>query len=187
MTTSSEMAVALRSSRTRTTVPSRINRTIGSSASERAFQASQSLFTLRHVRPCPWRRQTGRRAPGAPGACWCRPDRCWRSARRGQRATLISPQCLALPFRRLARGRVQPGARHRDLDRPERPCQRARPTAVAVARDARTFFIAGHRDSPVTRACQHGVELATDQLLDELACRRPYLGLDPVKPVVEKI
>jgi hypothetical protein len=42
----SEMAIALRSSRTRTTV---INRTIGSSASERAFQASQSLFTLRHT------------------------------------------------------------------------------------------------------------------------------------------
>ena len=50
MMTSSEMAVGLRSSRTRTTVPSRINRTIGSSASERAFQASQSLFTLRHTR-----------------------------------------------------------------------------------------------------------------------------------------
>src|SRR5215207_5251482 len=49
-TTRSEMEVALRSSRTRTTVPSRINRTIGSSASERAFQASQSVFTLRQVR-----------------------------------------------------------------------------------------------------------------------------------------
>jgi hypothetical protein len=49
-TTSSEIEVALRSSRTRTTVPSRIRRTIGSSASERLFQASQSLFTLRQVR-----------------------------------------------------------------------------------------------------------------------------------------
>src|SRR5450631_3375995 len=49
-TTRSEIEVALRSSRTRTTVPSRIRRTIGSSASERVFQASQSLFTLRHVR-----------------------------------------------------------------------------------------------------------------------------------------
>src|SRR4051812_37294029 len=39
-----------RSSRTRTTVPSRIRRMIGSSVSERAFQASQSLFTLRQVR-----------------------------------------------------------------------------------------------------------------------------------------
>src|ERR1700681_1799694 len=47
---SSEIEVALRSSRTRTTVPSRIRRTIGSPANERVFQASQSLFTLRHVR-----------------------------------------------------------------------------------------------------------------------------------------
>ena len=47
-TTSNDIEVALRSSRTRTTVPSRISRTIGSSASERAFQASQSAFTFRH-------------------------------------------------------------------------------------------------------------------------------------------
>jgi hypothetical protein len=40
---SNEIAVALRSCRTRTTVPSRMSRTIGSSASERTFQASQFL------------------------------------------------------------------------------------------------------------------------------------------------
>ena len=39
----------LLSSRTRTTVPSRINRMIGSAASERAFQASQSPFALRQT------------------------------------------------------------------------------------------------------------------------------------------
>ena len=50
MTTSNEIAVALRSSRTRTTVPSRISRTIGSAASERAFQLCQSACTLRHTR-----------------------------------------------------------------------------------------------------------------------------------------
>ena len=44
------MEVALRSSRTQTTVPSRMRRTIGSSASEPVFQAFQSLFTSRHVR-----------------------------------------------------------------------------------------------------------------------------------------
>jgi hypothetical protein len=44
--TSSEMEVALRSSRTRTTVPSRMSRTIGSSASKRAFQASQGRATV---------------------------------------------------------------------------------------------------------------------------------------------
>ena len=42
--------MAFLSSRTRTTVPSRMSRTILSSFSERAFHASQSLFTLRHVR-----------------------------------------------------------------------------------------------------------------------------------------
>src|SRR5215471_14064658 len=45
----STIAVAFRSSRTRTTVPSRIRRMIGSSANERAFQASQSPFTFRHT------------------------------------------------------------------------------------------------------------------------------------------
>ena len=49
--TSNEIEVALLSSRTRATVPSRISRTIGSSASERAFQASQSPFlVLRQTR-----------------------------------------------------------------------------------------------------------------------------------------
>src|ERR1700739_4091980 len=49
-TTSSTIEVAFRSSRTRTTVPSRIKRMIGSSASGRAFQASQSALTFRHTR-----------------------------------------------------------------------------------------------------------------------------------------
>jgi hypothetical protein len=44
------MLVALRSSLTRTTVPSRISRTIGSAERSRACQASQSLFSLRQVR-----------------------------------------------------------------------------------------------------------------------------------------
>ena len=48
--TSSEIDVARLSSRTRTTVPSRISRTIGSSTSDRTLQASQSPFTLRQVR-----------------------------------------------------------------------------------------------------------------------------------------
>ena len=88
----------------------------------------------------------------------------------GQRAALIGPQRLALPFRRLALGGVQSGARHRDLDRPEGPGQRPRPAAMAVARNARIFFIASHRPSPVTRACKCRIELAADQLFDEPAC-----------------
>jgi hypothetical protein len=66
MTTSSEIAVALRSSRTRITVPSRMSHTIGSSANERASHASQSLFTLRHTRltvslpTAPWKQRAQR-------------------------------------------------------------------------------------------------------------------------------
>jgi len=48
--TSSEIDVAFLSNRTRTTVPSRINRMIGSSASERAFHETQPLLTLRQAR-----------------------------------------------------------------------------------------------------------------------------------------
>jgi hypothetical protein len=58
---------------------------------------------------------------------------------------------------------------------------------MAVARNARSFFIAGHLASPVTRACQHSVELAADQLFDELTRPSPHLGLDRIKPVVKKI
>ncbi|MGY3146513.1 hypothetical protein ACVWYQ_003512 [Bradyrhizobium sp. USDA 3397] len=44
------MEIALRWSRTRTTVLSRSSRTIGSSVSKRAVQSSRSLFTLRQAR-----------------------------------------------------------------------------------------------------------------------------------------
>ncbi len=49
-TTSSEMLVAFRSSRTRTTVPSRIRRTTSSPARSRRVHASQSVRSLRQVR-----------------------------------------------------------------------------------------------------------------------------------------
>src|ERR1019366_6835256 len=92
-----------------------------------------------------------------------------------------------LPFRRPALRRGQPGPRHRDLDRPERARQRARPAAMTVALDAGSCFIAGHLASFVTRPCQRGIELAADQLFDELTRPSPYLSLDRVEPVVEKI
>jgi hypothetical protein len=50
MTTSTDIDVALRSSRSRTTVPSRIRRTTGSSPSERRPQASKSVCTWRQAR-----------------------------------------------------------------------------------------------------------------------------------------
>ena len=47
---STEILVALRSSRVLMTVPSRMSRTISSSARSRVDQASQSTFTLRQAR-----------------------------------------------------------------------------------------------------------------------------------------
>jgi len=70
--TSSEIEVICLSSRTRTTVPSMINRTMGSSWSERAVQASKSALVLRHDRltvslpTAPRRKALPTR--GAPGA-----------------------------------------------------------------------------------------------------------------------
>jgi len=50
MAASTEMFVAFLSSRVRITVPSRMRRTMSSSARLRADQASQSTFTLRQAR-----------------------------------------------------------------------------------------------------------------------------------------
>ena len=58
---------------------------------------------------------------------------------------------------------------------------------MAVAGNVRTFFIAGHLASPVTRAGKHSVELAADQPFDELTRPSPHCGLDWIKPVAEKI
>src|SRR5258707_12219863 len=114
MTTRSEMEVALRSSRTRTTVPSRISRTIGSSASEREFQASQSPFTLRQTRLTvslptspPNTLRTCAAHAARIGAGQIHPG----DQRVGsQRAALIFPQRLALHFRRQDDGMEEPCA-----------------------------------------------------------------------------
>jgi hypothetical protein len=105
----------------------------------------------------------------------------------GQCAPLIGPQRLALPFGRLAIGSGQTGARHRDLDRSERAGQRSRPDAVALARNARSSFVAGHRDAPVTWPRKCRLEVAAEQFFDELTRSSPHFGLKRIKPVVEKI
>jgi hypothetical protein len=86
-----------------------------------------------------------------------------------------------------APGRGQPGARHRDLDWPERARQRPRAAAVAVARNVRSSFIAGRLVSSVTRPSQRSVKLAAKQLFDKLTRSSPHLGLDRVEPIVKKI
>src|SRR5260370_8459111 len=93
---------------------------------------------------------------------------------------------MALPFRRLALGRARPGARHRDLDRPECACQRPRAATVAVARNAGFSFIAGHLASLVTPSRQHGVKFAADHFFDELTRSNPYLSLARNEPAFEK-
>jgi hypothetical protein len=118
-TTSSEIEVALRSSRTRTTVPSRIKRTIGSPASERVFQASShsspcatSAHRVLADRPADQGRQRAAHPPRIGAGEIRTRDQCVG----GECASLIGSQRLALPFRRLAVRSGHPGARHRDLD-----------------------------------------------------------------------
>jgi hypothetical protein len=152
-------------------VPSRMSRTIGSSAKERVFHASQSLFTLRQVH-----RVLAHSAAKQGGERTAHPARVSTSqigARDqsvgGQRTALISPQRLALPLRRLALQGVQSGARHRNLDRPKGPGQQPRAAPVAGARNACSSFIAGHLASALTGAGKHSVQLAADHLFDEVA------------------
>ena len=56
-----------------------------------------------------------------------------------------------------------------------------------MARNVRTSFIAGLLASFVTRARQDRIELAADQIFDELTRPSAHLGLDWIKPAVEKI
>jgi hypothetical protein len=118
-------------------------------------------------------RRTTPPARDAPALHWCRRDRCSDQRVGGKRAPLIGPQRLALPFRRPALGPGQPGARHRNLDRPERACQRSRAAAVAVARNPGPSFIAGHPASFEARPCQHSVELVAKQLFNKIGAIEP--------------
>jgi hypothetical protein len=101
------------------TAPSRIKRTIGFSASPRAFQASQSPFTLRHTRLTvslliapPNTAESARRTRRGigPGKIDARDQRIDTLG-----SPLVGPLCLALPLHCLAVRHVEPGARHRDF------------------------------------------------------------------------
>jgi len=128
-------------------VPSRIRRTIGSSASERAFQLSQSLFTFRHTRlTVSFSHAAGER----------RAQRTADTSRVGarevaagdqrvgrQRASLVSPECLAPPLGGRAIRLLQPRARHRELGLAERAGQGSLAASVAVADDNLRLLVAG--------------------------------------------
>src|SRR5450631_1871790 len=193
-TTSSEIEVALRSSRTRTTVPSRISLTIGSSASERVFQASQSVFTLRQVRlrvlahrAAKQRRQRPANPPRVGAGQIGGGDH--RIRRDG--AALIGLQCLALPFGRTAVGGVQSGARHGYLDRAKRSKQRARPVAMTMAGYSPLchagFLARVRRNTPIAGSGKHRIELLLHHRLDEIAHPAAHSKFNRVKPIVEKL
>jgi len=56
-----------------------------------------------------------------------------------------------------------------------------------MARHTGAAFTLGRLAPPVTRALQHHVELPADQFLDELPSPIAHLGLNRIKPIVEKL
>src|SRR5208282_4134003 len=104
-------------------------------------------------------------------------------------ATLIIPQYLALPFRRLAAGNVQPGAWHRDLGLPECARQRANPASMPMARNncRRQISTVRMAGAPaITRARQSRIKIAANHLLDQSANLPADHVFDRIKPMVER-
>src|SRR6516165_4476041 len=191
-TTRSTIEVAFRSSRARTTVPSRTKRTIGSSASEWAFQASQSVLTLRHTRLtvslliAPPNTATSARRTRAVGS--------GKISAGNQRiglpgSPLVGPQRRALPLACLAVPAVEPGTRHRDLDPTKGPHQRARSMTMPVAgnttRQRLATFLLGGRAAAIAWPAQRRFKLALNHCLNELAHATAQASFDWIKPVVE--
>ena len=156
------------------------------------FHASQSLFTLRQVRlTCVLAHRTAKQGT----------ERTAHSARvgasqigardqrvGGQRAALISPQRMALLHSVVLPSGVFSRARGTAISiGPKVPVSDRVRLPLAVARNAYSSFIAGYLASTVTRASKRSVESASDQLFDKRARPSAHLGLDRIKPVVEKI
>ena len=191
-TTSSEIEVAFLSSRTRTTVPSRISRTIGSSASETGVPG---IPVALHLAPDPADRiladratEQGRQCPPYPARVGA--GKIGRGDQRigGVRAALIGPQRLALPLGRLAVPADDPGTRDGDLGRPECAGQRARPMAVPMAGDgAAALSAAAGLPAPIARPRQRCLQFVFDHRLDEVAHPSRRAVFDRIKPTVEKL
>ena len=130
-TTRGTIDVALRSSRTRATVPSMIKRMIRSSASGRAFQVSQSPF---HLPPRAAHRlladraaEDGRERPAHSTRIGASKIGTGNQRSELLGSPLVSSQRRNPPFRCSARRGVKSGARHRDLHSPKGP-----PSATAI-------------------------------------------------------
>ena len=100
----------------------------------------------------------------------------------GQRAALVSPQCLALPLCRLAISGFEPSPRNGDLGRSEGPRQRPCPAAVPVAGEAGIEALTRIGTPAIARASESGVEFAPDHRLDESADPVAQTRFDRVKP-----
>jgi hypothetical protein len=107
----------------------------------------------------------------------------------GQRATLIGPKRLALPFPRLAVGGVQASTRHGDLGLAEGPRQRAYPAPMPMARNTRRNIAAirSRRAPAIARARQNRIKFAANHLFDQPANPVADPGFDRIKPIVEKM
>ena len=171
-------------------VPSRISRTIGSSFSGRAFQASQSVCTLRHTRltvSLPTAPPNSAASARRTRRVLVPTDTPKRSAHRRLGPVLIGPQRLALPFRGGAIRTLQARPRHRDLGLAERPDQRPRPAAIAIsAHWGNGRLRLPGATSAVPRPLQGGVEFQMDQRFDPVPDARTHAGLDGVDPIIEK-
>lgn len=139
-TTSSEIEVALRSSRTRTTVPSRIKRTTSSLARLRLFQASQSVRIFLHVRA---NHVLAHRAAEQGRQRTLDPTRvgAGQVGTRDQRLDLaghpgVAGQRRAAPFLAAAAGR-HPGARHAHRPRASPLNRMSRGTGAHASRSGR--------------------------------------------------
>ena len=187
----SEMEVAFLSSRTRTTVPSRMSRMIGSSVSERGVPGVPIAFRLAPCPadrcPCRPRRRTAHPTPGAPGACWSPKDRRRRSARRrpscgaDRRAEIGSSTRASCHHRP-----CQPGARDGDPGLAEGSGQRPFAVAVPAADDRRRRIVIAGLAPSIARARQRRVQLFLQHRFDEAAHAGANPVLDRVAPIVEK-
>jgi hypothetical protein len=156
----SEIKIALRSSRARTTVPSRIRRTIGPAPNKGGCQASQSLSPRpahRVLADCP-AEQRHQRATHAPAIG------AGEIGARGKRAPLIAAQRPAIHSTIPPSGLVG-RARGTAISIGPNVCDRAR--RMAVARNAGSF------SSSATRPYQRSVEFAASSSITDAIKRSP--------------
>src|SRR3984893_8822004 len=190
--TRSEIDVAFLSSRTRTTVPSRMSLMIGSSFKERAFQLSQSPFTLRQTRLT----VSFPTAPPNKAASPAHPARVGpgKIGAGDQRvglfcAALISRNGRVFPLDRLALRCFQTGSRDADRRWPEGSHQLALARAVPVASPHKRPAAYARFGKPrpfIPVPPKRSVEFRFQEFLDEGANAGPHPGFQRIEPIATK-